>query len=194
MSPEETARHDWQSSGAGAALPPLEELRRRADGFRRVIRRRNAIEYAAGAAVVAIFSAYALLLANPLIRVGAVLVVIGTLYVLVQLHRRASAAPMPERAGEHSLLDHQRRQLARQRDALANVFSWYLLPLIPGLLLVLSAPLLMPQPGPERPPIAMGIASIMLAAGVFAGIWWLNRAAARRLQREIDRLDALARD
>lgn len=191
MSESDRARRAWQASADDARLPELDAVRAGADLFYRRIRRRNRIEYVASAFVIICFSAYALFLPSPVARLGALLVVIGTAFMAWQLHRRGSAVAPPDAGGSLPLLAHQRSQLVRQRDACAGVFRWYLLPFLPGLALMVLAP----PAGQARgafPPLDPGqLIAAAVVALVFAGIWWLNRLAARKLQRAIDEIDAL---
>lgn len=194
MSTTDPIKQAWQASGAAAPLPPLETLRKGSDAFYRHVRRRNAIEYGASAIVIVGFTAYVFLLPSIVARVGAALVVLGTLFVVWQLHRRASATPPPEAQAAVPLLVHQREQLARQRDALASVGAWYLLPFAPGMLLMMFAPAI--ERGPATllaipPGAAIVIATVILA---FIGIWWINRHVARKLQAKVEALDRLLRD
>ncbi|MEL1250632.1 hypothetical protein [Aurantiacibacter gilvus] len=191
MNPEEFARGSWQDSGSAAALPPLEDLRARADRFRRRIVRRNWIEYAAGIVVVVLFAAVALFVPLPALRIGAALVIGGTCVVLWQLRRRGSPLSPMEHGGQLSVLDYQRRELVRQRDALDSIFTWYLLPLVPGMLVILASPLLsLPLAQWEWPPVDAQMA-MAFPVFVFVLIYLLNKRAARQLQQQIDEIDAL---
>lgn len=189
MSTPDPVKAAWQSSVPEANLPPIETIRGWADTFYRKIRRRNRIEYAACAFVVPVFAGYAVFLHNPIARIGAVLVVLGTLFVAWQLRRLAAAVPPPEAAGASTILAYQRDQLVRQRDALAKVFQWYLLPLLPGLTLMMLAPAIAPGGGvPRSAPWQLGLA---ISYSAFMGVWLLNRWVARKLQKYIDGIDAL---
>lgn len=191
MTPDEFARGSWQDSGSTAALPPLEELRERADRFRRKIVRRNLIEYAAGAFVVAAFAALALFGPLLALRIGSALVVGGTCVVLWQLHRRGSPLSPMEHGGKLSVLDYQRLELLRQRDAVDSVFVWYLLPLIPGMLVVLASPWLSQPIAQWEWPPAEVLRAMAFPAFFFLFVYLLNKVAARRLQGRIDEIDAL---
>ena len=81
--------------------------------------------------------------------------------------------------------------IARQRDALAGIFTWYLLPFIPGLLVMTLGPtlehggvgvLLMPR---------LVWIGLILPVAIVTGIWLLNQRGARLLQKRIDDIDAL---
>ena len=182
-------RQAWQASGSGVALPTLEDARTGADRFHRLIRRRNRIEYAACALVVVFFGYGALFgMKDAITQAGAGLVVLGVCFVAWQLHSRASAVEPPAAETAQPILVHQRRQLARQRDALSRVGLWYLLPMLPGLALMLLAPVV--RHGPGALGFGLGFA-IAVNVAVFGGIWWLNHRIARKLQKAIDDLDAL---
>lgn len=184
----------WQASVAEAPLPAMPELRAGADKFYRQVRRRNFVEYAASVVVLLCFGAYTFLLPSPIARIGAALVVLGTLYVVWQLGRRASAIAPPPGEAALPLIVHQRAQLVRQRDALAAVGRWYLLPLIPGLAVMMLGPTLAGGPAALLHIGWKHGLSILLAVLVFAGIWWLNRRAAGMLGEKIAELDALGED
>ncbi len=186
---EDPAKKAWQASVEIAGAPPLEDVRKGADKFYRYIKWRNRVEYAACVVVVVGFSSYVFLLPNLVHKIASVLVVLATFYVGWQLHRRASAIP-PEAAGATPLLQLARTQLVRQRDALRSIFSWYLLPFLPGMGLFLTGTLLQKRAEGGLKLISDGIGPAVVVA-VFAGVWWLNQVAARKLQRHIDEIDAL---
>ena len=192
MTQPETAKAAWQESAAEATPPGLDAIRAGADRFYRQVRRRNRIEYVACALVIPCFTAYTFLLSSPVARIGAFLVVLATLFVAWRLHRHASADAPPEAEAARPLIAHQRAQLARQRDALASVWRWYLLPFVPGLGLMVFAPAV--ERG-SQVLLEMSVGnwiSLAVLVAVFIGIGWLNLRAARLLQRAIDDLDALA--
>lgn len=180
----------WQAAPAAEPLPSIANLERRATRFERTIRLRNAIEYVAAALVVTLFGAFAIWMPLPVptMRVGAALIAIGGIVVAWQLHRRASLA-LPD-MGLPVLLRH-RTELVRQRDALASVWLWYLLPLVPGLVLMLLGPAI--DGGWDlllRLRFA-DAAALALPPAFFVWVWWINRRAAAKLTRMIDELDAL---
>lgn len=118
------------------------------------------------------------------------MVVAGTLFMAWQLHRRASSTP-PEKAGTTPIYLFLREQLVRQRDALAGVFWWYMLPFIPGLLVMtVGSAMLRAQTHPGASPVP-GLIAGAVTVLVFGGIWWLNQRVARKLQKRIDDIDGL---
>ena len=191
MSASDPIKQAWRASVTHAELPELETLRAGADRFYRRLRRRNAIEYIASALVVVCFSALAFGAPFPVVRVGAVLIVAATLFVSWQIGRRASAVAPPSVESALPLLVHQRAQLVRQRDALASVGLWYLLPFAPGMALIMFAPAFEHGPAVLLSMRWKDIASMAFIFAVFGGVWWLNLFAARKLQKAIDEIDVL---
>ncbi len=185
---EDPAKKAWQASVEIAGAPPLEEVRKGADRFYRYVKWRNLVEYAACVIVVVTFAAYVFVLPHVLQKVGSVLVVLATIYVAWQLHRRASAEP-PEKAGTMPLLLFSRAQLVRQRDALRSIFGWYIAPFLPGLAVFMTGTMLEKRAAEGLGPIDAIGSAVLLA--VFAGVWWLNQLGARRLQRHIEEIDVL---
>jgi hypothetical protein len=193
MSANQRIKQAWQSDADEAAVPPsLDEARRRAGLFHRRIRQRNAVEYAAGLLVLLIFSGYAWLLPSPSARLGAVLIILGTFSMMWQLRRRGSSlAPPSAEAGLQPILLHQRDQLVRQEKALSSIVTWYLLPFLPGLLIMMLAPIL--DHG-RAALVSLGWrqwSAMAVAPAVFAAIWWLNRRAAGQMSKQIEAIDAL---
>jgi hypothetical protein len=186
---DDSAKRAWQGSVAvGGPLPP-EQLRTVADKFYRRLRLRNRVEYAACVIVVIGFTANIFVLENIWQRIGAAMIVAGTFYAAWQLHRRASAVD-PASAGTLPIMEFVRAQFMRQRDALATIFWWYLLPFIPGLL-TMSAGSMMLRVGEGSAGIIRGMIGMAVMLAIFAGIWWMNLRWARKLQTHIDQIDAL---
>lgn len=192
----------WQSQpGERLRLSP-EDLQRRMSKFERTIARRNLLEYVAAAFVIAIFVYYAWMFPTLLLRLGCGLLIVGTLYVVYQLHRRASARPVPADFGLRSCADFQRAELERQREALRSVWSWYLMPFLPGMFVFLFGlyefvrRIAQAAGRPFHAGIAVGALGfvVLCVLAVFVGIWRLNQWAADKLQAQIDQLTALAQD
>lgn len=189
----------WKNQPVGEFGIQLEQLRRKARKLERRVRWRNLSEYAAGTLVVGTFGYYAWKFPAPLARVGSILLIAGTLFILYTLHQRGTARALSVELGFHNCIEFHRRQLIRQRDLLLSVWRWYLLPLVPGMAVFLLGLLawVLQQPGAagHARTIIMTFATTALGcAFVFAGIGQLNRWAAQKVQREIDSLDALVRE
>jgi hypothetical protein len=167
------------------------DLARRSARFQSTIRRRNITEYAAAALVIGVFGWMAWLIPVPAVKTGAVLVILGALYVCWKLHVLAGAGT-PDAAAP--LADFHRNELLRQRSALAGVWKWYLAPFVPGILVFIGGVAFAEDAGV---PLSAGVMLFATSAGfvaaLFAAIWWLNQQAVAALDREIAALDAGAK-
>ena len=180
-------------------MPNIEELRAKAPKFHRKIKRRNMAEYIAGIFVIIGFGW--MMVFGPLpwtptvipptiIRLGAALVLAGTAIVLWQLHKRTHPLSPPKDGGLHSILDFQRRELERQRDAVDDVFFWYILPFVPGLVVMNAVPMVLAPVIGDASWLQV-LAKISIIPIALIAVWWVNKRAARKLQAEIDQIDAL---
>lgn len=176
-------KHVWANQPTEGFTMSPEKLRAEAERFSRQIRGRNRREYAASAAVIVVFGAYIFVLPGLLVKIGSLLVLAGLFVVLWQLHRRANNRPLPADASSAACAEYLRAELIRQRDALLAVGIWYLAPFVPGVVVMLTGMWLR---SPHAHPAILLTAGFCVA--VFAGIWALNRWAARRLQERIDAL------
>lgn len=182
----------WQSQPTEGVRMSIAEVQQRAGKFQRKIWWRNIREYAAAGVVVFFFGYRLMNTGDLLVRIGMGLIIAGTCYLCWQLHRRGSARQLPTDAGLSSFVDFQRRELVRQRDMISNLWSWYLGPLLPGLVLMVVATG-HANSGHSKfiwPIIAVYLGVIL---AVFVAIDRLNKRAARRLQRQIDELDKAGR-
>ena len=181
----------WQQLWHAQALSPLDlsadELRRRSSALQSRVARRNRVEYLAGGLfVIPVYVFYIWLFPFWLTKLGALLVVLGTLVVLQQLRRRASCRTPPPAALGQDWAAFHRAELLRQRDAVRSVWLWYIGPLLPGFWLFLW--------GRETELAGRGMETMFTlthaaALLLFVAIVALNLRAARRYQREIDVLD-----
>lgn len=191
-SPNDT-RNVWQNQKPEGIRMSVDEIRRRAGKLQKKIFWRNLVEYAAGLMVVVCFGFYFWRTSDALTRGALGLFIAGVLYVMWHLHRHGSSRSLPADLGLASGIEFYRRELERQRDLLASVWAWYLGPLIPGfvaLRLALASPHHR-HTGLYMYPKLASTKEMLLLALVFVLVWLLNHRAARRLQRQIDELNAL---
>ena len=176
----------------------IEQVRSKVSTFESKIRVRNGLEYAAAVVVVASFGYQVFTAPNIFLKTGAVLVILAAILVVYLLHTRGSAKDMPEDLGRAASLDFYRTSLARQRDLLQSVWSWYLLPFVPGILLILFGAAvrdgaILNQPAPIEKQGAAGGIGIFIVAAVFVIFFFLvaafNKRKARKLQAELDELE-----
>jgi hypothetical protein len=181
----------WAGQPAHAAAITLDDVKKKAPYFQSAIRRRNITEYAASILVIGVFGAMAILFPEPVVQAGAALVDAGTLYVVWQLWRQARSASSEKIDAAVSLLDFHRAELARQRAALATVWSWYLLPFVPGILVFLAGVAFTPaNPAPLPAKLVVFFGGLILVGVLFGAIGWLNARAVRQLDAEIAALEA----
>lgn len=185
---EQHLKQLWKSQPAAAPQFAEAQLRRRAQSLRRRVALRNGIEYAAGVAVVAGFAYFIWAYHHPLMQIGSALIILATLVVLWQLHRRAASRPLPDAGAGATIAssDFLRAELLRQRDALRSVWRWYVAPFVPGIVVF--------RWGVETQmagvgPFAHGVPANALIAAVLSALVALNWRMAGKLQKEIDRLD-----
>jgi hypothetical protein len=174
----------WQSQPATGGAMTLDELRERSRRLTRSMSRRNLREYVAAILVIILCGYLALKVPLALMRVGFMLSLPAVILIVYHLHRHGAARAMPADMALTSCVAFHRRELERQRDLLSSVWKWYLLPLMPGLILVCLAPALA---RPETAWRALG-----LYVGIMVFFSWIveaNRAAAKRLQARIDALE-----
>lgn len=201
--PNEPASHDvkqlWQAQTREPVGISPEELRRMAQKLPKTILRRNLIEYVTAAFLIAIFGYYCWKFEAALVRLGCALIIAGVLFVVYQLHKRGSAKSVPAELALNTCLEFHRVELERQRDMLRNVWSWYLLPLVPGLLVFMIGlfSFVLQLPG-ARAHIgfvaAWFVGTAAFCAAVFALVWKVNQLAASHLQNRIDALDTLRKE
>ena len=186
--PDDELKELWQTQPIPHSELKMDALLGKATTFQSKIRKRNLAEYVAGAFVAAFFGRLAVVEGPLLVRVGALLTVVGTAVILTNIWLRGHAAPEPAAAVPTAeLLAWHQRELERQMQLLLQVPRWYVGPLIPGNLLILVGAVLespLPYPGPL---IGFGI-SFVGCSVVVGFILWANRRAARELKKQIDEL------
>ena len=170
----------------------LENIHDRAARFQRRISLGNAIEYVASVFVVAIFGWYCWVLPGWMTKLGTALVIAAMPFILWQLHRRGGAHRLPD-ASALGLIDFHRRELERRRDALRTAWLWYILPVIPGIvLMMLGRWYQFHVPGR---PIALDhlviILGAIIALLILAVVRLVQVLGAAKLQKKIDEIDKL---
>jgi RsiW-degrading membrane proteinase PrsW (M82 family) len=180
-------RNLWQGQEVEKVILTVDEVRSRAARFERRIHRRNVGEYLVGALMIALFT-HQLWRTHGWRATPAVLIIVGIIYVMFQLHRRARARPLPADVGIRRSIEFHRVELERQRDAARAAWHWYLLPFVPGLAAGLAVTGI--DHGINATLIRVGVVLVL----VFVGIWVLNKRGARRLDRKIQELKAMETD
>lgn len=184
---ENPAQKLWQNQPVEGIKMSPQAIRLRADKFERKIVRRNVREYVSSLVASAVFVYFFATTQAILFRFAYALFIAGLGWVVFQLYRKGSARSLPADMGALNSLQFFRAELERQRDVVKNIWTWYLLPLVPGFI-VLTAGSVTAHPYPY----GLYTAAIMDAfvAVVFFVVWRINMRAARCLQRTIDELYA----
>ncbi len=196
LNSDDKVRGVWLSQSSEFISISPEELRQASNRMTRRIFWRNLREYLATAFVVAIFGYYFYKFPTVLLRLGCGLIVVGSLLMVFQLYRNGSATSMAKGMNSKSCVDFHRAELLRQRDLLLSVWKWYLLPFVPGMCVFLLGLLQMVLQQPASRfhyglvALWFGVSTVFLA-GVFALVGKLNQMGAKKLQKEIDALDAV---
>lgn len=176
-SPEEL----WRSQTKEEPEMTLEEIRRKALQFQQRIARRNVREYVSIGVATCLFIGLAWFLPGPVLKTGAVLILIGAWLNVYQLRRDGSAREVPAEASAGECLEFHRRELIRQKSLLDRVGRWQIGPVLPGMAVFVAGAWML------KPGFSMAV-STALTVAVFAFVYRLNVCEAKRLQREIDAL------
>jgi hypothetical protein len=189
-------RHDikaiWGAQAVEPNLVTIEQLRAKADKFQSAVRRRNRVEYAAGVFVVAAFGSYIWIFRTPLMQLGSLLIIAAAIFIMVWIHFRASAKPIPSHITFMDYISRYREELRRQQSALRTVWLWYVAPFVPGFVLfTIGMGRFLKHAFGNRAPLWLLAVVMAATAGVFAAVWLLNLWGARRLQHQIDKLNSL---
>jgi predicted NBD/HSP70 family sugar kinase len=181
----------WLSQDQEPFAMSVSEIHARAERFQGRIRTRNVIEYGAAAFSIVAFGVFAIILPDPIIRIGVALIIAGLIYVCWKLSRLGRAAHDNDRARAASIADFHQSELMRQRAALASVWRWYIAPLVPGLVVfVAGVALAIPAPISEK--LSLFGTTLGFAALVFAAVIWLNGQAVKRIDAELAALREVA--
>lgn len=183
----------WQQQPVEYDAMTLEHIRGKATAFQKKIRRRNLVEYVAMGLVMLGFSPLLLRTEAWMMQVGGALMILATLYIGWQLHRRGSARTAPESGA--ALADFHRSELVRQHQAIRSAGVWYIAPTIPGMVMItLGRWFQHHAPGRtlEVDRTIIALCTIIVALALLV-TWLIQRLGAHRLQKEIDDLDALRR-
>jgi hypothetical protein len=178
----------WQSQPTEHEVMTVADIRRKAQIFQAKIRRRNIIECVAAAFVIAMFLPVLLYRGSWMMQAGAAMAIVAVIFVVWQLHRRASAHAVPETS--EALTAFHRTELIRQRDALRSVGVWYIAPCLPSMVMIMlgrwfQAHALHRSIEQDHLFILGGSA---VAVVIVLAVWLLNRRAATRIQGQIDSL------
>ena len=173
----------WQSQSPDRSAITLNEIRQMAQRLEHRVAWRNGREYIVAAIVVAVFGWQMFKFPSALLRIGAGLIIAAVIAVVYMLHLWGTAQTLPSDLALTSALEFHRAQLEKQRDLLRSVWWWYLLPFVPGVVVMVIGRALA-QPERMAQIIAWSVGMIVIMVGGYV----LNQRAAARIQRRIDGL------
>jgi len=173
----------WQKQASDERMMPLDEIRTKAERLDTKTRRWRVVT-AVLVLLLVIVEAWQVWRGEEMLeRAGDLLTIVAFVYVAYRFRKHRLAAP-PVAMGRTSCVDFYRAELVRQRDLAKD--SWgYLLPFVPGVALALFGS------GFRDRPMSQAMALVAFGIVLFLGIAWWNAHTARKLQSEVDGLEAL---
>lgn len=173
----------WQQQERKERMMSLDEIRAKAERLDAKTRRWRVVT-ALLFMLVLIGEAFQVWMQEALLeRAGDSLTIAALVYVAYRFRKQRMAAP-PVALGSTNSVEFYRAELGRQRDLSKD--SWgYLLPFVPGVALALFGR------GLGERSLTQTIAIIIFGVALFLGVAWWNSYTARKLQNEIDALDAI---
>jgi tetrahydromethanopterin S-methyltransferase subunit E len=185
-------RNVWQNQKPEGIRMSVEEIRGKAARFQRKVFWENALNYVvllAGVAFVSFCLVWHRFPTTVLIRLGLGLTVAALLYMLWQTHKRSPSRRVPAEMGIVSCLDFYRKELERRRDLHRSVWQWCFGPAIPGVIILLVVMARIHTSHVRHPGwILIGVLTVSVLMVVYG--WRQSAARARKLQSEIDEIDA----
>jgi hypothetical protein len=173
----------WQAQASEERPMPLDDIRSKAERLERNTRR-SRVATAVLFTLLLIKGAVEVWIQEGILEKAADLLLMAALVYTAYRYRKQRLAAPPVALGRTNCVDFYRAELLRQRDLSQD--SWgFLLPFVPGLALALLDGVL------EARTTGQLIALVVCGVALFAGVVWWNAYTVRRLQREIDALDAL---
>jgi uncharacterized membrane protein YfcA len=184
--PANDMKNVWQCQTVEVTEMSVDQIRRRANRFRKGLRRQNFYGYILTAVLVGAFGWIALEFkpTNLIMRIGSWLVVLACLYIGYQIHTRGGRRMASADRAFADCLNFYRSELVRLRDFHEAVWSRFLA-------IILSYSVFCLGFATAHRQGAWLIGGIWLSALAF-GLFglWLQHWLGRRVQREIDALDA----
>jgi len=172
---EEQLKEIWQSANDKNEIVNfhslnLENMTQEIKKFEKKIKTRNNREICAAIAVIAIFGYYALLIPSILGKLGAIWTIGYGIWVIYKLKKVETKQPGfdLEQSIKQQLIEYQ-KYVKTERRLLKNILYWYLLPILPGMVLFVLGT------GTEWSSLLI-VSSITLI--VFIAVYLLNQEAA----------------
>jgi hypothetical protein len=186
--PDDRLKALWQGQETETSAMTLGALRALARNHGGQVRDRFLMLAVLVAVEVVVFGSMALRAPNDMVRLGDGVVLFGLAFMVWRQSRRWPGRLPEAEASADALIEFHRRELVRQRSSYGDMLLTAG-PVIAGtLVLVYGLHLAHPERGARTFAPFFG-----LMAFWFVSAWFLQRRQARRLQAEIDDLDAMRR-
>lgn len=156
--------------------------------FERMSRRGYRIEAATGVALAGFFIVPVVNAPNWVMRIGWVLGAAYALYVAVVVTKLQSP-PMSEELEFKAALAHYRDALDRRRHQIETLWRWYLMPMVPGMSLIVAGATI--EASKKGRPLWPALLMIALMAGMGIVIHMSSQGWARKLRLRIDTLGSI---
>ena len=156
--------------------------------FERMSRRSYRIEAVTGVALAGFFILPMVNAPNWVLRTGWALGAIYALYVAVVVTRLQSP-PMPDNLAFGAALAHYRGELERRRQQIETLWRWYLMPMVPGMLLIVAGATI--EASKKGRPLWPALVMIALLGGLGVVIHLSSQGWARNLRLRIDTLGSI---
>jgi CDP-diglyceride synthetase len=181
----------WRGQSTEVPAMSASYVRHRTGELHRAFRIRNVLEQGTSLLALAGCLIVIVLAPHPWIKSAVALLLIGGAYALFQWRRRTASLGTDPSESVTASLTFYKHELERKRDIHRTLWRWYLLPLAPGVIGVLSWNFFGdPQTrGTSAPWVVLGLLVVWI---VFSVIY--ERYKAAQCQREIDALSALETD
>lgn len=181
----------WRSQPTEVPTMPAAYVRHRVTELDKAFRIRNVLEQ--GACVLALVWCAVVVATAPDVwmQIGVSLLLLGVAYSLFQWRRRVAAQRPQASESASNGIAFYRRELERKRDIHRTLWRWYLLPMMPGAVVVLAWNIFGNPDMRDTPThwIALTVTAIWIAIFLF-----YERAKAAECQREIDALASMEKD
>jgi hypothetical protein len=181
----------WRSQPTEVPTMPISYLRHRARKLERSFRVRHYLEQSAFVLALILCVRVIAVAPHAWVKIGVALLLAGIVYSMVQWWRRARDHRSQGFESVDASLVFYRRELERQRDIHRTLWRWYMLPMAPGVGVILMWSFLgdAHTKGTLTPWIVLGMLLIWITLTVI-----YERAKAAQCQREIDALASVGGD
>ena len=161
----------------------IDTIRAQAEAFDRRSRREDLASFGIFAFIIAANAITMVFEHDPIERLGDLLAILASLYVLATYYWRAREEP-PAALGTTPLIEFYRHNIVR-RQAMYGRFWIVVVLFLPGMILSTVGDVFMSPIQPSQF-VALAVGFV----GAVAVVEWFNRRAARRLSAELDQLES----